>query len=53
MNFRNSSSSSWERGISFPGRDDGAPGLSLIAWSQIHDGGKSFNASSLNTLEKL
>jgi len=40
-NLCNSSSSSWERGINLPRRDEGAPGLSLITWSQVYDGGNS------------
>ena len=51
MNFLSSPSSGCDNGISFPGRDAGAPGLSSIAWSQMHDGGNSCDASSLNTLE--
>jgi hypothetical protein len=53
MNFRNSSSSSWDSGISFPGKDDGASGFNSIAWSQIRDGGNLCDVSLLNTLVKL
>jgi len=38
-NLRNSVSSACDRGMSFPGNDVGAPGLSSIAWSQMRDGG--------------
>src|SRR6266850_567855 len=50
-NLHSSASSGWDSGISFPGSDTGAPGLSSIAWSQTCDGGNSYDASSLNTLE--
>jgi hypothetical protein len=40
----------WQRGMSFPGRDAGAPGLRSIIWSHILDGGNSWDASSENTL---
>ena len=50
-NLRSSASSGCDSGISFPGSDAGAPGLSSIVWSQIRDGGNSCDASSLNTLE--
>ena len=50
-NLRSSASSGWDSGMSFPGSDTGAPGLSSIAWSQMRDGGNSCDASSLNTLE--
>ena len=50
-NLRSSASSGCESGISFPGNDAGAPGLSSMAWSQRCDGGNSCEASSLNTLE--
>ena len=49
MNFCNSLSSTCDKGISFLGRDAGAPSFSLIAWSQILDGGNSCDASLLNT----
>ena len=51
MNFRSSASSGCDSGISLPGSDAGAPGLSSIAWSQTRVGGNSCDASSLNTLE--
>src|SRR6267142_4434973 len=50
-NLHNLASSGCDSGISFPGSDAGAPGLSSIAWSQMHDRGNSCDASSLNTLE--
>src|SRR6267142_4628866 len=50
-NFRSSASSGCESGISFPGNDAGAPGLSSMAWSHRRDGGNLCEASSLNTLE--
>src|SRR6266850_7330759 len=53
MNFLSSPSSGCDNGISFPGRDAGAPGLSSIAWSQMHDGGNSCDASLLNTSVKI
>ena len=49
-NFRSSCNSGCDSLINFPGRVDGAPGLSSIAWSQSLDGGNSCDASSLNTL---
>ena len=45
-NLRSSASSGCDKGMSFPGRDTGAPGLSSMAWSQIHDRGNSCDASS-------
>ena len=36
--------------MSRPGSVLGAPGLSSIAWSQMRDGGKLCDASSLKTL---
>ena len=36
--------------MSRPGRVLGAPGFSSIAWSQMRDGGKLCDASSLKTL---
>jgi len=51
MNLHSSMSSGCDKGMSFPGRDAGAPGLSSIAWSQMHDGGNLCDTSSLNTLE--
>src|SRR6266850_5127081 len=51
MNLHSSASSGCDKGISFPGRDAGALGLSSIAWSQMCDGGNSCDASSLNSLE--
>jgi hypothetical protein len=49
MNFCSSLSSAYDRGINFLGRDAGAPGFSLIAWSHILDGGNLCEASLLNT----
>ena len=53
MNFCSSLSSACDKGISFPGSDTRAPGLSSIAWSHILDGGNLCDASSLNTWEYL
>jgi hypothetical protein len=53
MNFCSSLSSTCYKGISFPGRDAGAPGFSSIVWSHILDGGNSCDASLLNTWEYL
>jgi|SRR6266850_2202501 len=50
-NLRSSASSGCDKGISFLGRDAGAPGFSSIAWSQMHDRENLCDASSLNTLE--
>ena len=50
-NLHSSTNSACDRGISFPGNDAGAPGLSSIVWSQIRDGGNLWDASPLNTLE--
>jgi len=50
-NLCSSASSGCDNGISFPGNDTGAPGLSSMAWSQMRNGGNSCDASSLNTLE--
>src|SRR6266850_3263939 len=51
VNFCSSASSGCDNGISFPGSDAGAPGLSSMAWSQMCVGGNSCDASLLNTLE--
>jgi hypothetical protein len=51
MNLCSSSCSAWDSGISLPGSAAGALGLSLMAWSQMRDGGNSCDASSKNTLE--
>jgi len=40
-NLCNSVNSAYDRGMSFLGNDAGAPGLSSIVWSQMHDGGNS------------
>jgi hypothetical protein len=40
-----------DNGMSLPGSATGAFGFSLIAWSQIHEGGNLCEASSENTLE--
>jgi hypothetical protein len=53
MNFYSSLSSACDRGISFLGRDAGAPGFSLMVWPHILDGGNLCDASSLNTWEYL
>ena len=53
MNFCSSLSSAYDKGISFLGRDSGAPGFSSMVWSHILDGGNSCDASSLNTQECL
>jgi len=50
MNLASSCSSSCDSAYIFPGRVDGAPGLSSIAWSHMRDSGKCCAASSLNTL---
>jgi hypothetical protein len=50
---RSSTSSAWDRGMSFPGSVAGAPGFSSIAWSHGQDGGNSCEASSENTLEYI
>jgi len=50
-NLRSSASSGCDSGMSFPGSNAGAPGLSSIAWSQMRVGGNLCDASSLKTLE--
>src|SRR6267142_5351525 len=52
-NLHSSASSGCDSGMSFPGSDAGAPGLSSIAWSQMHDGGNLCDASLLNTSAKI
>src|SRR5487761_1183966 len=51
MNLRSSAISVWDSWISLAGRDAGAPGFNSIAWSHNRDGGNSWEASSLKTLE--
>jgi hypothetical protein len=53
MNFCSSLSSAYDRGISFPDRDAGAPSFSLMVWSHIIHGGNLCDASLLNTQEYL
>ena len=50
MNLLSSCCSAWHRRIKRPGNVLGAPGLSSMAWSQMRDGGKLCDASSLKTL---
>ena len=50
MNLLSSFCSAWHRHMSRPGNVLGAPGLSLMAWSQMHDRGKLCDTSSLKTL---